>query len=859
MAIQDDANNSKSLKDNLQEADKIIKNINDTSTNLRADFGAINNIFKDIKKTSVFYSDELKAAVTSTGNLEKSAAKLAQFDKEKLKDKTELANIAKEEKKVLNEITDLESQRRTLAAKKLALEGKNDKASLAELRRINKALEVTGDTLEKAEKLAGFFEDIRKTNDELNKKTEFFDKLAELADDVPVLGKFFGDFAKASEKIRNDLGSNRTEAGLRALLSLGGKAAAVTGATALATADKQITSIARNLNVSRANAAAFRGELIDAANKSGKPVGFLLEGIDAVNESLGTQGLISTDAAKQFSTLTHRLGLSTEEATNLFKASVATGKSFKEVTNDVAGQVKALNYTTGAAIDYKQVMKDIGSFSNATLLTQTKFAGGLAKAAFTARKLGLEMSGLESIAGNLLNFEESIASELEAELLTGKQLNLDNARAAALKGDMVTLAEELNAQNITADSFGKMNVLAQEAQARALGMSREEMATMLNKQEQLKKVAKELNDNTILQADTEEKIQKIMEAKNVSKSAALKMLGEEEMATQALNVEASTQLKEAAEMIKQSFKPDLVNAAITSPLQSIIGALGGVVSMMSNVAVAALAYYAIRGLSGGSFRASNLLKGGKGMFGKKGGGLTKFVDKRGVTRYRDAAGKFAKAPKAGGGMFSGLFKGGAGILGGGGLMSMVQPGISDPTPPKNIKNSADISKTVTKKAKSRAAKQTATSGAKIMGKKGVGMMFKKVPILGAIVGAGYAVSRAAQGDWLGAAGELASGIASTIPGAGTAASLAIDGALIARDMGAFGSSPGSRAGGTAADSSMSSVASATDNALKYQTKLVELMETSNELNKKMLAKNSDVNIDGQKASSILYQGTFKFG
>ena len=52
---------------------------------------------------------------------------------------------------------------------------------------------------------------------------------------------------------------------------------------------------------------------------------------------------------------------------------------------------------------------------------------------------------------NCSSIEESIAAELEAELLTGKQLNLDNARAAALKGDMVTLAEELNAQNITAD------------------------------------------------------------------------------------------------------------------------------------------------------------------------------------------------------------------------------------------------------------------------------------------------------------------------------------------------------------------------------------------------------------------------
>ena len=528
--------------------------------------------------------------------------------------------------------------------------------------------------------------------------------------------------------------------------------------------------------------------------------------------------MISTDAAKQFSTLTHRLGLSTEEATKLFNATAATGMSFRELTNDVAGQTKQLNMTTGAAVDYKQVMKDIGEFSNATLLTQSKFAGGLTKAAFTARKLGLEMSGLENIAGNLLNFEESIAAELEAELLTGKQLNLDNARAAALKGDMVTLAEELNAQNITADSFGKMNVLAQEAQAKALGMSREEMATMLNKQEQLKKVAKELNDNTILQADTEEKIKKIMEAKNIDRSAALKMLGEEEMAQAALNVEASQKLKEAAEMITQSFKPDLVNAAITTPLTFLTKTFGGIASMMSNVAVAALAYYAIRGLSGGSFRASNLFRGGKG--GKIAGPLTK----AGLPDMRFKANK-ELAKTTGGGMLSGLFKGGMKGPSVAGMGSMFGMGA--------------VASGGTKTAGA-AGKKVASNIAKAGGKtaaKGVGKsMLKKIPGVSLLAGVGFGLTRAMQGDFLGAAGEVASGIAGSVPGAGTVVSGIIDAGLITRDI-AKGQSRGN------IDKSVKDVAAAGDNQMAYMKKDLELKAEMIALHKKQLAKNNDVYLD----------------
>ena len=50
---------------------------------------------------------------------------------------------------------------------------------------------------------------------------------------------------------------------------------------------------------------------------------------------------------------------------------------------------------------------------------------------------------LVSQVRSLLDFESSITAELEAELLLGKNINLETARQASLNGDLVTVAEEL--------------------------------------------------------------------------------------------------------------------------------------------------------------------------------------------------------------------------------------------------------------------------------------------------------------------------------------------------------------------------------------------------------------------------------
>jgi hypothetical protein len=91
---------------------------------------------------------------------------------------------------------------------------------------------------------------------------------------------------------------------------------------------------------------------------------------------------------------------------------------------------------------------------------------------------------------------------------------------------------------------------------------------------------------------------------------------------------------------------------------------------------------------------------------------------------------------------------------------------------------AQAAKSAAKKA---AMKTAAKAGAKGLGK----AVLKKIPLIGLGAGILFGAQRALAGDFVGAGMELASGASGTVPGLGTAASVAIDAALVAKDVGAF--------------------------------------------------------------------------
>jgi len=90
---------------------------------------------------------------------------------------------------------------------------------------------------------------------------------------------------------------------------------------------------------------------------------------------------------------------------------------------------------------------------------------------------------------------------------------------------------------------------------------------------------------------------------------------------------------------------------------------------------------------------------------------------------------------------------------------------------------------VTSKVASTIAEKTGIKAiAKFTGKGALKSVAKKIPGIGLLFGLGFGLQRLMKGDLTGAAMEVASGAASTIPGLGTAASVAIDAGLVAKDV-----------------------------------------------------------------------------
>jgi len=103
---------------------------------------------------------------------------------------------------------------------------------------------------------------------------------------------------------------------------------------------------------------------------------------------------------------------------------------------------------------------------------------------------------------------------------------------------------------------------------------------------------------------------------------------------------------------------------------------------------------------------------------------------------------------------------------------------------KLLKSGSKAGKTILKKGIKKigakvGGKALAKVGAKALGKG----LLKKIPFVGMGAGLLFAGQRLLKGDFKGAMLEAASGIASTIPGVGTAVSIGLDATLAAKDMG----------------------------------------------------------------------------
>jgi hypothetical protein len=253
--------------------------------------------------------------------------------------------------------------------------------------------------------------------------------------------------------------------------------------------------IGRNLGVGAKEARAINQSFNTIATKSAdftqtaKKIG---QAMNLINKGLGTSARIfSAEILDTMATLQHRMGLTAESTFGLYQAANLAGKSMSDVALGALASSIEVGKQTGLLLDHKSILEETGKITGQIRAQLGGSTDEIASAIAKARAFGMELKDVASAGRSLLNFQESISAELEAELITGRQLNLERARLAALTGDYELLTEEINANVGDFYEFSKLNVLQQEQLARAVGMEADQLSNILMKRANLDQLAQE--------------------------------------------------------------------------------------------------------------------------------------------------------------------------------------------------------------------------------------------------------------------------------------------------------------------------------------------------------------------------------
>jgi hypothetical protein len=335
---------------------------------------------------------------------------------------------------------------------------------------------------------------------------------------------------------------------------------------ALASTDKMAGDTAKSFNMSYQDALKLNHELNTTANltlDAAVNTKGLNESLIAVGQSLGSNAKLNEKDLVTFTKLREQAGFTNDELIGIQKLSLVNGKTLEDNTSEILGSAKAYASQNKLIVNEKEILKEVNKSSASLKLSLGGSTAALAESAVKAKQFGLSLEQAGDMAQSLLNFESSISSELEAELLTGKDLNFEKARLLALNGKTADAAAEIAKQLGTSADFGKMNVVQQEALAKAAGMTRDQLAQSLIESEALTKLsgvdgenAKEKFDNLVKQTSMEE---------------AKRRLGDEQLAIQFEQQSVQDRFAQSMQKLQEIFvalaEPVL---AIVSPFMNLV-------------------------------------------------------------------------------------------------------------------------------------------------------------------------------------------------------------------------------------------------------------------------------------------------
>lgn len=247
----------------------------------------------------------------------------------------------------------------------------------------------------------------------------------------------------------------------------------------MAKADNRATSLAKSFNVSKEEVGGIYQRFNSINDELGLNIDDLIKSQIEFNDEFGYSVNLSEEFLKSITRNTKLIGLNQEANNQLISNALFNNEEISKVERDIIGNITL--QSKGLA-NVKTVLDKVLHSSSEIKANFKGNYGEIAKAVTKAQELGTSLEKINSIGESLLDFESSISSELNAELITGKNINLEKARYYSLMGNTAKLMEEVTSQVGTFDEYTNMNVIQQQAYAQALGFTRKEMVDMLYQQ-----------------------------------------------------------------------------------------------------------------------------------------------------------------------------------------------------------------------------------------------------------------------------------------------------------------------------------------------------------------------------------------
>lgn len=326
-----------------------------------------------------------------------------------------------------------------------------------------------------------------------------------------------------------------------------------------------IVRAGRQIGLSAVQAVRLNTQFQEAAKNSGKIYvnsKALLDSQVQLSQVTGLNNLASQANLETNIELAKFAGIELETRGKIYEASLVTGTSMKSVASSIMGQVAALSKATGISFNYQMILKEAASQSGRLGLMFAKYPVQLAKSLVSVKALGLELKQLEGIGDTMLDFESSLSKEFEAQLLLGRDINLNKAREAFLNNDLVGAAAEITKHTGDANSFLKLNRIQQQSLADLMGMSVDSMADFLKKQEVYVKTGTKSREDLMKQVE-------LSRTNTAEKERLVKLMGQESYQNM-INLSTQEKLMESFEKIKQSLVDFLTKNNVLEKIQGYI-------------------------------------------------------------------------------------------------------------------------------------------------------------------------------------------------------------------------------------------------------------------------------------------------